>query len=245
MKKIFTLLLSSLFSLSLLANNGARLHISRVNSKMNLKIEVDGQRVKMQGDNVTLINLSEGNHNIRVYRALINNDFRNGYDKGYEIIYATSVYLGWAYRVEITINASGRVFMDSYRIEPEDDCYPGDNGSFGYSSGNDNIIEDGPNNSYVNVMSAREFVQLKEQIRKEWFEANRLISVKTIIDKNNFTTQQVMDLMLLFSLESNRMEVAKYAYCKIADKQNIYQLNGALMFSNSKDEMARFYNESH
>ena len=69
-------------------------------------------------------------------------------------------------------------------------------------------------------------------------------TIKTILDKNNFTTQQVNDLMLLFTFESNRMEVAKYAYCHIVDKQNIYQLMDVLTFSSSKDELARFIRES-
>ena len=106
------------------------------------------------------------------------------------------------------------------------------------------MMAGGWNNSDSNVMSGREFEQMKESIRKEWFENNRLTSVKFIMDKSNFTTAQVKELMLLFTFESNKLEVAKYAYRKTVDKQNYYQLNDALTFSSSKDELARFIRES-
>mgnify|MGYP001570675238 CR=1 FL=1 len=244
MKKFFTLLLSSLFSLSLLAFDGSHLKISTLNNNMKLRIEVDGQRLMMKGNSITLNNLSEGNHNVRVYREKKKDIFYNRVARGYEIIYATSVYLGRAYQVDITINEYGKVFVDTYRIETDEDYYTGNNGGFGYDGSNDNTNGSSWNNGYANVMSAREFNQVWEQIGKEWFESNKLISVKTIIDKNNFTIQQVYDLMLLFTFENNRLEVAKYAYCKIVDKQNIYQLNDALTFSSSKDELARFIHES-
>jgi hypothetical protein len=51
--------------------------------------------------------------------------------------------------------------------------------------------------------------------------------------------------MLLFTFENNRLEVAKYAFCNTVDKQNFYQLNDALTFSSSKDELARFIREDH
>ncbi len=86
---------------------------------------------------------------------------------------------------------------------------------------------------------------MKEQIRKEWFENNRLTSAKTIIDKNNFTAQQVKEMMLLFSFENNKLEIAKYAYRKTVDKQNYYVVNDAFTFSSSKDELARFIRESN
>jgi hypothetical protein len=244
MKKIFTLFVSSLFSLSLLAFDGSHLSISKVNNNMKLKIEVDGQGVMMQGNSITLTNLSEGNHNVRVYREKKFDYVTNRVTRGYEIIYATSVYLGRAYQVDITIDGFGKVFMDSYRIAADSDCNTSDNDGYGYNGSLATPNDVSLNNAYTNVMSAREFGQVKEQIGKEWVEANKLISVKTIIAKNNFTTQQVYDLMLLFSFESNRLDIAKYAYCNTVDKQNFYQLIDALSFSSNKSELADFIHDS-
>ena len=51
--------------------------------------------------------------------------------------------------------------------------------------------------------------------------------------------------MLLFTFENNRLEVAKYAYRKTVDKHNYFQLNEALTFSSSKDDLARFIRQSN
>ncbi len=243
MKKIFTLLFCSLFSLSLLAYEGSRLSISTINNNMNLKIELDGQRVRLSGNNITLNNLSEGYHNFRVYRAKRTGRFDSRFEAGYEIIYATTVYLSRVYQVDIAINGAGKVFMDTYRIDSESEYYINDNSNYGHEAGNNETYGTGYDHNYRNVMSSGEFRQLTDQIRKEWFDANRMISVKTIIDKNNFTSKQVKELMYLFTFESNRLEVAKYAYRKTVDKENYYRLNDALTFNSSKDELARFIRE--
>ena len=118
MKKISTLLLSSLFSLSLLAGDGGGLSIFTANTSMNLKVEIDGCNVLMQGNRVILSNLSEGYHNVRVYREKKNVSGYN-FSKGHEIIYSTSVYVAPNYQSEVVISRSGRGHVDSYRVDPD------------------------------------------------------------------------------------------------------------------------------
>jgi len=234
MKKIFTLLLSSLFSLSLLAYDGSRLSISTTTSSTDLKIEIDGRKVSMQDNSITLSNIAEGSHQVRIYREKKKTGFGINLGKRQEIIYAAAVFVKRGFHTDITVNRFGKVFIDERRIDSNDEWYSED----------DNYGDNGGWDTYGSVMSTRDFELVKEQIRKEWFEKNRLTSVKVITDKNNFTAQQVKEMMLLFTFEENRLEVAKYAYRKTADKQNYYQLNDALTFSNSKDDLARFIRES-
>lgn len=239
MKKISTLLLSSLFSLSLLAYDGSRLSISTMSKNMDLRIEVDGRRFTMQDNSITLSNLSEGTHSVRIYRDKKRTGNGNGGGFGFgkkpDIIYSGSVFVKRGFHTDILVNRFGKVFIDERRIVRNDDRYDND----------DEYYDDGEwDNGYGNVMRARDFDLVKEQIRKEWHESSRLISVKTIIDKNNFTAQQVKEMMLLFTFENNRLEVAKYAYRRTADQRNYYQLNDAFTFSSSRDELARFIREA-
>lgn len=238
MKKFFTLLLSSLFSLSLLAFDGNRLSVATVANGMNLSIEIDGRKFKMQDNSITLSNLSEGSHNIRIYRdkKKNGNGFGFGQAKKQEIIYASNIYLKRGFHTDITINRFGKVLVDERRIANNDsDEWFED----------EDIYDDGSwDNGYSNVMTTRDFESVKEQIRKEWFESSRLVSVKTIISKNNFTTQQVKEMMLLFTFENNRLEVAKAAYRRTVDKQRYFELNDAFTFSSSRDDLARFIRES-
>ena len=247
MKKISTLLLSSLFSLSLLAHDGSRLTITAVTNTLNLKVEVDGQRMKMYDNSISLRNLGEGYHLVKIFRERKRgNSFGNGFGFGRrdEMIYNSSVFLKRGFELDILVNRFGKVFTDENRIDRNSEWFDGDDDRSYDDHRYDDNSDGGWNNGYGNVMSAKEFESLKEQIRKEWFEANKLISVKTIADKNNFTTQQVKDLMYLFTFENNRLEVAKYVYRKTADKENYYRLNDALTFNSSKEELARFIRES-
>lgn len=235
MKKIFTLLLCSLFSLSLLAFDGSRLSISSPGTSTEMKIEIDGRKFSMKNNSITVSYLAEGRHSIKIYREKKKGGF--GFGNREDVVYQSNIFLKRGFHLDITVNRFGKVMTDERRIDrndewynDEDDYYDNDHGDW--------------NGGMGNVMSGREFEVLKDQLRREWFENNRLISTKVIIDKSNFTTSQVKELMLLFTFEKNRLEIAKYAYCKIVDLKNYPLLYEALSMNSSKDELARFIRQS-
>lgn len=241
MKKIFTLFVASLFSLSLLAFDGTRLSISSVSASKELKIEVDGRKFSMKNNSITLGYMGEGYHQVKIFR----DSKRNGWGSGRreDVVYRGSVFLKRGYHTDITVNRFGKVLIDERRIDRDDDWYQEEDEYYDNDNGYDNDRENGNggwNGGYGNVMKDREFESVKESIRKEWFEANRLQSTKFIIDKNNFTTRQVTELMQLFTFENNKLEVAKYAYNKTVDKRNYYLVNEELTFNSSKEELARY-----
>ena len=227
MKTFFTLLVSSLFSLAAFAYDGSKLSISTVTKNLDLKVEVDGRKVMMNENTVTLSNMNEGYHTVKIFREKRKTGF--GFGNKLEIIYNSSVYVKRGFHTDITVNRFGKVLTDERRIDRNDEWYTDDDQSNGQWD-----------NGYNNAISAREFDQVKESIRKEWLETNRLTSAKFIIDNNNFTSQQVKEMMQLFTFENNKLEIAKYAYRKTVDKQNYYIVNDVFAFSSSKDELARF-----
>lgn len=234
MKKIFTLLLSTIFSLSLFAYDGSRLSISSPGVSSELKIEIDGRPFSMKNNEITLSYLNEGFHQVKIYRdSKRSDDFRRRQD----IIFNGAVCLKKGYHTDITVNRFGKVMTDEHLIDVNDEYYE-DQDDY------NNSEDGGWSATNPDVMTGREFETLKDQLRREWSEPNRMTSMCTIIDKSEFTTRQVKDLMLLFTFESNRLEVAKSAYRKTVDKENYSQLNDVLTFSSSKDDLARFIRES-
>jgi hypothetical protein len=228
MKTFFTLLLSSLFSLTIFAADGSRLSISTLTRNVDLKIEVDGKKVTMNDENsITIRNLNEGYHSVKIFRQKKQN--KNGQGQKMDVIYNSSVYVKKGFHMDITVNRFGKVLTDERRIDRNDEWYFDEE---------DGYFEDDHYSS--NAISSRDLDQVKESLRKEWLESNRLKSAKFIIDNNNFTTIQVKSLMELFTFESNKLEIAKYGYGKTIDRKNYFLLNDALTFSNSKDELARF-----
>lgn len=245
MKKISTLLFGMFLSLSLLAFNGSRLSISTVNNNRQLVVEIDGRRVMLRDNSITLRDLGYGYHTVKIYREIFrgngrDNGIGNGRDNGFgngrgnsfgrrEILYNGSILLREGFHTDITINRFGRVFTDERRMDRNDGWFEDDDGYYEGGFGNG-----------MGAISQREFDQVKESLRKEWFDNNRMTSAKFVMDNNLFTTAQVKELMQLFSFDDKRLELAKYAYRRTVDRQNYYQVSELLVFSNSKEELARF-----
>lgn len=262
MKKIYAIVTTSFMSLMVFAGGGyndGKLSVSYMGSD-NIKVSVDGYNYdngynnndyRSNSNSVMIDNIQSGYHTIIVTKSRRKGFF--GWGRRDDVIYSTSVFVKPRTFVDIVINRFGRAFVDEQRLdnygnwngnENQDDHDNHHYGDRDYGNNGNNGNNGGWNNGYGNVMNDQDFNSVKEQLRKEWFENSRLTSAKTIIDGSNFTTQQVKDLMFLFTFENNRLELAKYAYRKTVDKQNYYQLNDALTFSSSKDELARFIRES-
>jgi hypothetical protein len=242
MKKTFTLLFASLFSLSLLAFDGSRLSISTV-SNTDLKIEVNGRRMNMRDNSITLGNLNDGYHDIKIFRE--SRKRGNGFGFGRkreEVLYNSRIYLRRGFHLDITVNRFGKVFTDERRIDRDAEWYNEDDNRYDDRDRRDD--RDDRHNDFNRAISQRDFDQVKQSLQKEWFENNRLTSAKFIIENNFFTTSQVKELMQLFSFDDKKLDIAKTAYRKTLDKSNYYQCMDLLTFSSNKDELARFIRES-
>jgi hypothetical protein len=278
MKTIFTLLLSTIFSLASMAYDGTRLTVTSV-SHNKMFVEVDGRRYNLDGNTVSISSIRPGMHNVRVLRELKRRggwNFGNG-NRREETIYNIKVTFRDGYHFDILVNRFGKVMIDERRIDPNDDWYNDDDYYDGnddqnrdrdntYSNGgnhndkdygnndrdnrdnrdyNDDRNNDDPryDNNYSRAMSNIAFTQAKESLRREWFENTRLEAAKQIIDGNYFTSQQVKEMVLLFTFENNRLDIAKYAYGKTVDKGNYFIMNDAFTFNSNKEKLSEYIRE--
>ena len=274
MKIIFTLLLSTIFSLASLAYDGTRLTVTSI-SHNKMFVEVNGRRYNLDGNTVSIANIRPGTHTVRVLREMkrktgwgINNGNRRE-----EVIYSIRATLRDGFHFDILVNRFGKVMIDERRIDPNDDWYTDDdydnerrddrnwkgdrddrdkeyedkrddrNMDYEEDESADEDVQDERDDDYDDnygrSMSSHDFSQAKESLRKEWFENTRMTTAKQIIDRNNFTSQQVKELMLLFTFENNRLDIAKYAYGKTVDKGNYFVVNDAFTF-NSKEKLNEY-----
>jgi len=86
-------------------------------------------------------------------------------------------------------------------------------------------------------MQPADFDQAKQSIRSKSFEDSKLTIAKQIINTNCLLSTQVKEIMLLFSFEDTRLELAKYAYGYTLDIGNYYKVNDAFTFESSIDEL--------
>ena len=267
MKTFFTLLLSTLFTLSSMAYDGTRLTVTSISSN-KLSVEVDGRRFGLDGHTVSLNNLRPGVYTIRVLRDIkMRND--RGIDKWRnreEVIYSIKATIKNGYHFDLLVNRFGKVMIDERRIDINDAWYNDDEDNYyddrnpqdrhrndrmyddrdqddDYYDDRDDRYDNDRDYQYNKAMNVNDFNRAKESLRKEWFENTRVSSAKQIIDQNYFTSQQVKEILLLFTFENNRLELAKHAYANTIDKNNYFIVNDAFTFKNNKDELARYIRE--
>jgi hypothetical protein len=224
-----------------MAYDGTRLTVTSVsNSKMF--VEIDGRRYNLNGNTVSISNIRPGTHTVRVLRELKR---KSGWNPGNgnrreETVYNIKVTFRNGYHFDILVNRFGKVLIDERRMDPNDDWYDDDS----YDRNNDREWDDPRyNDNYSRAMTSIDFAQAKETLRREWFENSRLETAKQIIDQNYFTSQQVKEMVLLFTFENNRLDIAKYAYGKTIDKGNYFIMTDAFTFSNNKEKLTEYIRE--
>ena len=86
-------------------------------------------------------------------------------------------------------------------------------------------------------MSNQDFAGVKNSISSKSFEDSKLTMAKQVINSNCLFSQQVKEIMMLFSFEDTKLDLAKYAYGFTFDLGNYYKVNDALDFESSIDEL--------
>jgi len=273
MKTIFTLLLSTIFSIAAMAYDGTRLTVTSI-SNNKVFVEVDGRRYDLNDNTLSLNSIRPGTHNVRVLRELKRKTGVNFGNKREQTIYNIKVTFRDGYHFDILVNRFGKVMIDERRIDPNDDWYNDDDyydrnddrnrdRDNTYDNGDDRDDKDYGNddrdnrdnrdydndrknddpsydNNYSQAMTNNDFAQAKESLRREWFENTRLETAKQAIDRNYFTSQQVKEMVLLFTFENNRLDIAKYAFGKTVDKGNYFIVNDAFTFNNNKEALKEY-----
>lgn len=260
MKTIFTLLTSMIMGISVIAapaGIAARpKSMLTVKSAVNgdIRVVLDGRRFEPGENSLVIRELQPGNHQIRVYRQKSNGLF-NIFGKGYEMVYSTAVMLKPATHVKITIDRFGRTSIDERKIrgnagrgrnrnyKDRDDDW---GSSHDYDFDRDGKFGDYDTNyGYEQGMNDREFNQVLQSISMEWLESNKLKSATQIVKTSSLTSAQVKQLVLLFSFESNKLDLAKQAYTNTVDKKNYFMINDVFSFNSSREELARFIRNFH
>lgn len=89
-------------------------------------------------------------------------------------------------------------------------------------------------------MSDARFNEVTNSISSKSFEDSKITLAKQVINTNCMTSAQVKKIMLLFSFEETKLDLAKYAYGHTYDISNYYQLNDAFTFESSIEELNEY-----
>ena len=93
---------------------------------------------------------------------------------------------------------------------------------------------------YYNIMTPAAFNSLQNVIRNQSFDSSKLKIAKQAIAANNITSAQVLQLMGLFTFESYKLDIAKFAYPYTMDKNNYFIVYDGFTFQSSINQLARY-----
>jgi hypothetical protein len=114
------------------------------------------------------------------------------------------------------------------------------NDGYGTNGGYGNNGSYGNGTNFGKTLSDVEFDRVLDNISRERSESNMMKSATQIINTNYLTSEQVKEMVQLFSSENNKLSLAELAYDRTVDKRNYFVVNDVFSYNSSKDELARY-----
>lgn len=91
-------------------------------------------------------------------------------------------------------------------------------------------------------LKEKEFRNIKRSIKSKGFDSSKLKIAKQILRDNCLLADQVAELVDLMGFESNKLELAKFAYSRTFDQGNYYKVNDVFDFESTIEELQDFIN---
>ncbi|MDB5196130.1 MAG: hypothetical protein JWP88_500 [Flaviaesturariibacter sp.] len=238
MKTLFTLLLATSLASSAFAYDEGRLTVTFASSS-NVQVLIDNRIYSQDDNSVVLNNVQPGQHTIQIYKASRNGRNYGKSNNRADLLYSSTVYIKPSYDVDVMINRFGKAFIDEQAINArgrwDDRGYGNSNGSYG------GYDKSGYSNNAGNqAMSDNEFNSLVQRIRSQWFGNGKMSIAKEAVGRSYFASGQVRQLLVLFSSDTDKLDLAKAAYRNTVDQRSYYQLYDVFQFQSSKDELDRY-----
>ncbi len=89
-------------------------------------------------------------------------------------------------------------------------------------------------------MSDYDFGMLRNSIEIKGFESTRMSIVRQVLEERHVTSRQVYQLMQLMTFESSKLELAKFAFNRVVDKERFFIVNDAFGFESSISDLNLF-----
>lgn len=242
MKTLFTFLLSGLVAFSAFAADATGRVIVSLTGNKQYRVVVDG-RAYGGTNRIYLNDLRPGRHSIEVYPVQANRNRRN------EPIHSVTFTTRPQYDMNIKVLPNGRLQFDEKRVgngndrddrnwRDRDDRYGRDRDDRDWRDRDDRDWSGrdrtgGGYNDYSRAMSDADFNTFLQRIRSQWF--GKMNTAREGIAANYFTTQQVRQVLQIFSSESDRLELARLSYRRVVDPRSFTQLYDLFSTSGQAD----------
>lgn len=221
------------------SRNSYRWHYNHGNAEVFLRIPQNGRFAVHIGDQV----IENSNGKFRFFElrsgSIPISIFENNY-----LIYRSRINIRNNTRTVLDFFSDyGLYLLGSYQLEPNwyganewDDIWNNP-----YSNQNDNWNQNIDDVYYGNVLRPSEYNALVTSLKENTsFDKDKSAIILSVARNSNFSSEQIYGLLMTFSFENAKLQMAKDLYLKCVDRQNYFMVNKAFDFDKSKRELAEF-----
>jgi hypothetical protein len=202
-----------------------------------ITVEFDGNMYDQYSASHTIADITPGNHYLKVFRYR-SRPYANGSNFP-KLVFSGYIGIKPGKLITGMINPDFRfIILSQVPLLPPHHDPPGDP----HYNGNGNNNYNNDDGYYDYCMSSYDFMELKNMVGNTTFDDTKLTLCKQAIAANKMKSDQVYELMTLLTFESNKLDLAKFAYSYVVDKNRYYLVNGAFTFSSSIDELNEYIN---
>ena len=239
MRPLFLLILASAFSVLAFAGCPSTLQI-HTDLHRPIKVYVDGTT----GNNpptvgVTVNGITPGEHHLKVVEVYTD---RYG-ERVRKTVYSGNINVRPSVHIDARVDEGQGIAVHNTPV-PCADGYngpPSDN-----KAHSNNGVEDPPvaptpvADALPPYMSDADFQTLVNTIIAAKYEVKKMDTLKAFIGTSHVSTDQVRQVMALFSFESNKLDVAKLLYDHTVDPKKYASLASSFNFKAQQDEFKKF-----
>jgi hypothetical protein len=116
------------------------------------------------------------------------------------------------------------------------------NGPYGNNGYGDNGY--GQSQNYRHLLTAQETDQLQQAMRARSFDDQKVVLAKQALTESDIRSEDLLRLLQGIDFDRGRLELAKFAYGRVADRQNFYRVYDAFTFDSSIREMQQYIEQN-
>ncbi len=207
-------------SMSFFSSNAQNHHFNgsvfelRIWNNSQFTVEMENRRYDVYRNDFMIDDLQPGRYSLKVFQRYNNTSRVN-------VIYDGFIDIQRDSRIVAVINKYNR--LDIRSVVPL------------YNSYNDNN-----NNYHRNYLPELNVPQLRNTIINTPFDNDKRLIAEQAFASNSYTAEQVLRILELFSFESTKLKLAKFAYDNCINKESYYVVNSAFAFSSSTRELTNY-----
>ncbi|GGG40662.1 hypothetical protein GCM10011378_16130 [Hymenobacter glacieicola] len=89
-------------------------------------------------------------------------------------------------------------------------------------------------------MAPQEVEALWETVQRQSFDDNKLAIIREALRETSIPADDARRFVATMAFDRNRIELAKYMYARVADRQNFYRVYEALQYQSSIREVQQY-----